>query len=48
MFDLEGVNNITSDIQRSRELSESARDYFNEIIPTVEEWRQMSALEKLL
>lgn len=46
MFDLEGINNITSDIQRSRELSESARDYFNEVIPTAEEWRQMSAPEK--
>lgn len=46
MFDLEGINKVASDIQRSKELSEYARDYFNEVIPTAEEWEQMSALEK--
>ena len=46
MYDLEGINKVTSETQRSMELSESAKDYFNEVIPTAEEWNSMSESEK--
>lgn len=46
MYDLEGINKVASETQRSLELSESAKDYFNEVIPTTEEWNQMSDSEK--
>ena len=46
MYDLEGINKVASDTQRSMELSESAKDYFNEVIPTAEEWNSMSESEK--
>lgn len=46
MYDLEGINKVASETQRSLELSESAKDYFNEVIPTAEEWNLMSDSEK--
>lgn len=46
MFDLEGINKVASETQRSMELSESAKDYFNEVVPTAEEWSQMCESEK--
>ena len=42
MYDLEGINKVASETQRSMELSESANDYLNEVIPTAEEWNNMS------
>ena len=46
MYDLEGINKAASETQRNMELSESAKDYFNEVIPTAEEWNIMSESEK--
>ena len=31
MYDLEGIGKATSETQRNLELSESSRDYFNEV-----------------
>ena len=47
MYDLEGINKVASGTQRYMELSESAKDYFNEVIPTAEEWSSMSESEKI-
>ena len=46
MCDLEGINKVASDTQRNVELSESAKDYFTEVIPTAKEWSSMSESEK--
>ena len=46
MYDLEGISKATSETQRNMELSESSRDYFNEVIPTQEEWMNLSETEK--
>lgn len=46
MYDLEGIGKATSETQRNLELSESSRDYFNEVIPTQEEWMNLSETEK--
>lgn len=46
MYDLEGINSAKSETLRNVELSESTRDYFKEVIPGEEEWKQMSDSEK--
>lgn len=46
MYDLEGINKLVSETQRNIELSDSVRDYFNEIIPKAEDWNAMSESEK--
>lgn len=46
MYDLEGINKLASDTQRNVELSESIKNYFNEVIPKAEDWNRMSESEK--
>ena len=46
MYNLEGINKLASDTQRNIELSESIKDYFNEVIPKAEDWNRMSESEK--
>ena len=46
MYDLEGINKVATETQLNIELSESAKDYFNEVIPTEEEWDIMPESEK--
>ena len=46
MYDVEGIGNAVSEQLKRPELSESAKDYFYEGIPTETDWEMMSAEER--